>query len=167
MRNFPVACPFVEAVLMLVLGVEAADVEDSADLIDANDSLESCLFNDSCSDGLLGGRLGADLSDGLLEGKAGRGSSSRPSHFFITGAGSSSFCGASGLLPTSWPNPPFVFEVGMFVEAERFAGRGGGGGLAFFTATWSREGEPIGIDARPILAWSSCKAAIRSRRVGM
>lgn len=91
----PVCWPFTEAALMLVLGVDAVDIEDRAERVDARDSLDSCLLND-CSDGLRGGKLGAVLSVGLLGGSDGLGSSSLPSHFFITGAGSSSFCGASG-----------------------------------------------------------------------
>jgi hypothetical protein len=69
----PVCWPFTEDALMLVLGVEAVDMEDRAESVEARDSLDSCRVND-CSDGLRGGKLGAALSVGRLGGSEGFGS---------------------------------------------------------------------------------------------
>lgn len=68
-----VCWPFTEVTLLLVLGVEAADMEDRAECVDARDSLDSCRLKD-CSDGLRGGKLGATLSVGRLGGSEGFGS---------------------------------------------------------------------------------------------
>jgi hypothetical protein len=70
-----------------------ADIDDRPDAIEDTDSTDG-FFDKLCSDGLLGGNDGATFSDagceGLLGGSEGT-CGSLPSHFFITGAGSTSF----------------------------------------------------------------------------
>ena len=131
----PFTCPFAEAVLVLVLGVEAAEKEERAERAEDRDSLESCLVKD-CSDGLRGGKPGGILSVGRRGGSDGRASSSLPSHFLITGGGSRSLCPAAVWLPTPWLALPLL-RTGGERCSPGLLGNGGGGALVFFATAWS------------------------------
>jgi hypothetical protein len=98
---------------------EAPDKEDRAERVEDRDSPDSCLVKD-CSDVLRGGKTGGALSVGRRGGNEGRASSSRPSHFLITGGGNRSFS--------------------LLVEADRCSPGllgNGGGALAFWATAWS------------------------------
>jgi hypothetical protein len=121
---------------------------DIADIDDRPDATEDILSTDCfrprlCSEPRLGGKIGVPFSDDRRGGNGGLATPvSRPSHFFITGAGSTSFCvggGGGGFLPFVLP-PAGVFPMpfvplllnvdGLFVLCGLF-GNGGGGRFDF------------------------------------
>lgn len=119
---------------------EYAEIDDRPDATEDIESTDCFLDNVKLISlpllgGRLGGRLGTPLPDGLLGGSTGIGPSSRPSHFFIAGAGriSRDGGGGGGFLPCGvLPIPgPLLVVGGLFVLAGRL-GRGGGGGRDFW-----------------------------------
>jgi hypothetical protein len=121
------------------------EIEDRPEAIDDILSTD-CFLPKLCSEPRRGGKLGTLFSLGLRGGSGGLATAaSLPSHFFITGAGSTSLLaggGGGGFLPFVlalagvFPMllAPLLAVGGLFVVCVLF-GNGGGGGFDFFACS--------------------------------